>query len=81
MVEELKYVKTTNEEIIIFPLVMQHNTFKHLNLASAGFCKISEGKVDCYGHSFSLGLKAFVKEDSLQATQFVFGVTAILEIL
>ena len=79
MAEELKYVKTKNEEIIIFPMVIQHDTFKHLEPISAGFCRIRNRKVDCYGESYSLGLKAIIREDSLQATKFVFGVDAMID--
>lgn len=80
---ELKYIKTQDDEIIIFPMGIQHDTFKKFNPVSAGFCRVrsNKRKVHCYGESFSLGLKSEMREDSLEATKSVFGIHAMLDIL
>lgn len=40
MSEELKYIKTSEEQIVIFPMEIEHSTFKFLNPTTAGFCRI-----------------------------------------
>ena len=68
-----KYVRLgNNDEIIIFPKIMQHTDFKNLNPVSAGFCYIQENKVVCFGKSISLGLDS-KKDDTLKATKQIYG--------
>lgn len=78
--EKLKYVKIGYyNSIIVFPEIIEHSQFKHLNPKSAGFCFITEEKVQCYGESYSLGIKSD-EEDSLLATKQICGVDAYLKI-
>ena len=61
-----KYIRTDDDNIIIFPCTLKHSDFKSFNPQSAGFIKISieptEGGIDvgceCYGESESLRLKS-----------------------
>lgn len=76
--EQLKYIKTPNDEIIIFPMTIEHSQLKRFNPVTAGFCCIREKKVNCFGDSFSLDLKADVLNDSILATKQVLGVEAML---
>ena len=68
-----KYVRLSQyNEIIIFPEVIEHSTFKHLSPISAGFCYIQDRGVVCYGESISLNLES-KEDDSERATFQVFG--------
>ena len=70
-----KYVRLNQyNEIIIFPEVINHSTFKYLNPISAGFCHIQDRKVVCFGDSVSLNLKS-KEDDSEKATFQLFGWT------
>ena len=74
--EKMKYVRLKEyDQIIIFPCVMEHSTFKYLNPITAGFCYINppQRRVDCFGESISLRLKSDKKEDTYQATKQIFG--------
>jgi hypothetical protein len=76
-----KYVRLKEfNEIIIFPIVISHDEFKNWDVVSAGFCYVNSNRrrVDCFGESFSLGLKSNEKEDTLQATKQIFGVEAMI---
>lgn len=62
-----KYIRTPNDQIIMFSEGIQHSTFRHLNPVSAGFVKITSNfdekdgckiKMECYGESEGLGLKS-----------------------
>lgn len=78
-----KYVKLQEfDSIIIFPIVIEHSTFKHLNPVTAGFCYVNgtDEKVTCFDESFSLNLKSDEKEDSLIATKQIFGYEAMLKL-
>lgn len=78
---KLKYVRLkAYDEIIIFPMLLEHSTFKHLNPISAGFCYIDNGKVSCFGNSVSLGIGS-KDDDTQQATKQVFGIEAMLALL
>ena len=80
--EKMKYVKVGQyDSIIVFPTIIEHSDFKHMNPKSAGFCYISEKKVECFGESISLGLKSEEKGDSLQATKQYCGVDAMINLL
>ena len=68
-----KYVSLSKgNEIIVFPMTIQHNTFKSLDPVSAGFCYIHNNHVECFGRSVSLGLESMVR-DSETATIQLFG--------
>lgn len=63
--EKMKYVKVGDyNSIIIFPMIIQHDVFKYLNPITAGFCYISETKVECFGESVSLRLKSNERLDT-----------------
>ena len=80
--EKLKYVRLNgSDEIIIFPIRINHSEFRGWNVISAGFCIIKENKVECFGESFSLDLKAKPAEDTQLATEQVFGIEAMLDLL
>lgn len=74
-----KYIRV-RYGIIIFPESISHDTFKHLNPTSAGFCYILDNEVKCFGHSFSLGIKSEPKKDSFDATNQLFGFEAAFAI-
>lgn len=78
---KLKYVRLkAYDEIIIFPMLLEHSTFKHLNPISAGFCYIDDGKVSCFGRSVSLRIES-MEDDTKMATKQVFGIDAMLALL
>lgn len=81
MTMRLKYVKLQSEEVIVFPVTIDHDTFKYLLPKTAGFCEISEDKVNCFGHSMTLNLKSDQEKDSLHATKQFLGVEAYLKLL
>lgn len=67
-----KYIKTKNNDIIVFGEQMMHSDFKHMNPVSAGFIYFGlneEGNVSCscHGHSISLGLASEEEEDTFLA--------------
>ncbi len=68
----LKYIKTKEDVIIIFPGSLQHKEFKAFEPISAGFVKIGETECVCYGESISLNLLSD-KDDSIIATSQFFG--------
>lgn len=68
-----KYVRLKDyNEIIIFPTIIEHSTFRHLEPVSAGFCYINDDKVSCFGKSISLRLDG-KSDDSFWATKQIFG--------
>lgn len=86
MVLKQKYIRTSNDEIIVFSELLQHNKFKNFNPISAGFISISTKKVEynmmgdvwetdcaCYGESVSLGLKSNEEEDTYLAKKQILG--------
>lgn len=76
-----KYVKIGEySEIIIFPCTIDHDTFRHLNPISAGFCYIDPDEVRCFGKSFTLKLDSDPKNDSFYATKQLFGFEASLKL-
>jgi hypothetical protein len=73
---EPKYIKTKDNQIIIFPAKFKHSEFKYLEPVSAGFIAIgAEGKhnpdITCYGHSTSLDLKSAEEDTELAKKQFI----------
>ena len=72
MFHNIKYIRTSNNEIVVFSGLLQHKTFKHMNPVSAGFISFGVNKqgntsCSCYGNSVSLGLKSNEEEDTLLA--------------
>ncbi len=68
-----KYIKTVEGKIVIFPCEIEHSKFRFLNPVTVGFCLIEDKEVKCMGMSLSLDLFADPKNDSLQATNQLFG--------
>jgi len=69
----LKYVRLAEyDSIIIFPEIIQHNSFEGRNPISAGFCNIDceNRKVNCFGESFSLGLSSLPDDSEIATWQF-----------
>lgn len=60
----LKYIRTRHNEIIIFSDSIDHDKFKSLDPASAGFLMFFKKYVTCYGDSVTLGLKADPEMDT-----------------
>lgn len=83
MSQKQKYIKLPSGEVIFFPPHIDHDTFKHLNPVTAGFCQIDQTaqKVHCYGNSYTLKLEANVMEDGRDATKQVFGIMALVDLL
>jgi hypothetical protein len=82
--EKLKYVRLEQyNQVIIFPLVMEHSTFKHLSPKTAGFCYFNPTakRIDCFGESVSLGIASNKIEDTYYATRQVFGIDESGELL
>ena len=72
-----KYIRTSNNCIIVFSGAMKHSDFKHMNPVSAGFISIGvdkDGNPDCscYGKSESLGLESD-EQDSMRAKLQIIG--------
>lgn len=64
-----KYIKTENDEIIVFGEIMVHSDFRDMNPVSAGFIDFRINKDGnpscmCYGGSISLGLTSDEEEDT-----------------
>lgn len=70
-----KYVRLPGNEIIFFPRLIEHFSFKHLNPVTAGLCIIDAKKrvVNCFGLSITLHLESDEENDSKLATRQVFG--------
>jgi hypothetical protein len=68
----VKYIRTKDNEIIVFGEIMQHSDFRHFNPVSAGFISFGineEGNPTCrcFGESFSLRIKSNPEEDTMYA--------------
>jgi len=75
---KVKYIKTAENQIIVFPEYIQHSEFMKFKPVSAGFIWFnaeSPGELTCgcYGESVSLGLKADEKIDSELAKNQILG--------
>jgi hypothetical protein len=73
----VKYIKTSDNQIIVFSECLQHSIFKNLSPVSAGFIAFNvntEGDIDCkcYGESISLKLKSD-ENDTLLARKQILG--------
>mgnify|MGYP001582994527 CR=1 FL=1 len=74
MTPKVKYIKTKDNQLIVFPEYYQHSDFAHFEPISAGFVSIGvnvnggsgygETTISCYGESISLGLKSDKEIDS-----------------
>jgi hypothetical protein len=77
MVLKQKYIRTSEDRIIVFSELQQHSEFKYFNPISAGFISIGVGQdrnpdCTCYGQSVSLGLKS-MEEDTWLAKKQILG--------
>ena len=68
----VKYIRTKDNEIIIFGEIMLHSRFRNFNPVSAGFIsfgldELGNPTCSCYGESISLGLKSNPEEDTKYA--------------
>lgn len=71
-----KYVRLKRyDEFIFFPESIEHSSFKNRDPISAGFCYFNTDKtiVECYGESYSLGIKS-KEDDTKLATKQVYGI-------
>ena len=64
-----KYIRTENNEIIVFGEIMQHKDFRNLRPVTAGMISFGIDKdrnpdCTCYGESVSLGLKSDPEVDT-----------------
>lgn len=78
MILKTKYIRTKNNQIIVFTELIQHSEFKKFEPVSAGFISIgigSDGNLDCscYGESVSLDLKSNEEEDTMLAKRQILG--------
>jgi hypothetical protein len=74
----VKYIKTKNNEIIVFSELQQHKEFRHFEPVSAGFISFGIGKdrnpdCSCYGESVSLDLKSDEEVDTRLAKRQILG--------
>ncbi|MFA5152826.1 MAG: hypothetical protein WC554_09725 [Clostridia bacterium] len=74
-----KYIKTDDNQIILFSEYYVHNQFKKFNPVSAGFVYFDYDNVNnivdchCYGESISLGLKSDQETDSNLVKKQILG--------
>ena len=74
----VKYIRTTDNEIIVFSELQQHSEFKNFKPISAGFIAFGIGKdgnpdCSCYGESISLRLKSNEEDDTRLARRQILG--------
>lgn len=67
--KRIKYVRTENDEIIVFSELLNHSDFKKFNPISAGFISIGVNKegnpsCNCYGSSYTLNMESKPEEDT-----------------
>jgi hypothetical protein len=72
MYSRIKYIRSSDNQIIVFPETLQHSDFKHFNPVSAGFIDFGVNNHQnpscyCHGESISLNLKSRYEEDTLLA--------------
>lgn len=85
MLLKQKYIRTSEDTIIVFPELHQHKEFIKFNPVSAGFISLFTKKVEhngqphyetdclCYGESVSLGIKSNEEEDTFLAKKQILG--------
>lgn len=71
-----KYIKTSDDRIIIFPASMNHTDFRMFDPVSAGFVSFGVGKdgnpdCTCYGESIGLRLKSDDRDSALAKVQIL----------
>lgn len=70
----LKYIKTSDDVIVIFPEYLEHSAFSGFNPTSAGFIDIymenGEIKYHCWGSSVSLRLSHSEHDSKIAQRQF-----------
>lgn len=75
MLLEVKYIKTKDDDIIVFPASIQHKEFGDWQPKSAGFIVFGLSQetgnpiCKCYGESISLGLKSHEEDTKLAQRQ------------
>lgn len=68
-----KYVRVGEyDTILIFGSILNHSEFSNMDVKSAGFCYVNDGKVECFGKSTTLEMESH-KHDSFFATRQLFG--------
>ena len=75
---KVKYIKTKNNQIIVFSALFEHSNFRSFEPVSAGFISIGVGAdknpdCTCYGESVSLGLKSDEAMDTSLARRQILG--------
>lgn len=70
----VKYIRTNNDEIIIFGGIMQHSEFRNFNPVSAGFISFGINEhgnptCSCFGTSIYLNLDSIPEKDTELAKQ------------
>jgi len=78
MMSRVKYIRTKENQIIVFSESIQHSEFRNLNPISAGFISFGIDKdrnpdCTCYGDSFSLKLKS-MEDDTRLAKMQILGI-------
>ena len=73
-----KYIKTEDNQIVVFSEYFQHSDFRSKKPTSAGFISFGVGKdgnpsCTCYGESVSLGLKSDGEIDTKLADKQILG--------
>jgi len=72
-----KYVRLPeNDEIIIFPPSIDHDTFKRMKPVSGGFCYIHSDHVVCFGKYTQIKMDP---SDGLHATKQLFGYESMIK--
>ena len=76
MMTKVKYIRTKDNQIIVFSGSIQHSEFKSFEPISAGFISFGIGKdrnpdCSCYGDSFSLKLKSMEDDTRLARMQIL----------
>jgi hypothetical protein len=69
---KVKYIRTKDDEIIIFGEIMQHKDFRNFSPVSAGFISFGINKegnptCSCYGESISLNMESNPEDDTMYA--------------
>jgi len=71
-----KYIRTSDNDIVVFGMGMKHSNFRHLDPVSAGFISIGVDKdgnpsCSCYGNSESLGITSMEGDSKLADMQIL----------
>jgi len=77
----VKYIRTKENQIIVFSELLTHDQFKNFDPISAGFISIRSIEVEgrhtssctCYGESVSLDLKSRPEKDTELARKQILG--------